>query len=513
VASRLAGRRAPPRRPAADRPARRAERHRPCNIFDVEGSRAGEAREAISRFILEKEANMKARPAPIGASAAFVQRPAAACLLRVPAILLALAGLVLVPVTAHAQSPVGEVAAVTGQELQNGNGYGRAELWAARRAEKRASLQPAEPTSGSPILGVVAMVAGRVGHVERAGEGLSLVVGGKESGSGIQGGVQWRDMALGRGDLTGGGANRADLTLRAIASLSGYSGAMAELALLELGGLPVNVAVRGAHERRADDAFFGIGPETVKDDETVFALRGSEAGLDAWWSGIEGLRVGAGLGVLGFDQRLSPQADNRSIEDAFSPAEAPGLGAEPTLARLIAFVEYDRRDARDYPRDGSYWRLSLADHRELDGDRFGFRRLRAETHHYFPFVKPRRVIAIRALADLTDAHDGRLVPFWLQPSLGGGEDMRGLSTFRFRAPHKLLVQTEYRWEAWVGLDMALFFDAGQVFADRGELSLGNLQTSYGVGFRFKLQESMLLRFDIGYGSGGLKPDLSFNRIF
>jgi hypothetical protein len=505
-----------------------------------------------------------------------VQRPAAAWLVRAPAkwlslsrlalapaILLSLSSLVLTPAIAHAQSPAGEAGAVTGQqqnatgdapasqqqsaagdppvslqqnatgdppasqqqnaagevaaasgqEAQNGNAYGRAEQWAARRAEKRASLEPAEPSSGSPILGAVAMVAGRVRHVDRAGDGLSLVVGGKESGSGIQGGVQWRDMALGRGELTRGGANRADLTLRAIASESGYTGAMAELAVLELGGLPFNLALRGAHERRTRDAFFGIGPETVKDDETVFALRGSEAGLDAWWSGIEGLRVGAGLGVLGFDQRLSPQADDRSIEDAFTPAEAPGLGAEPTLARLVAFVEYDRRDSRDYPRDGSYWTLSLADHRELDGDRFGFRRLRAETHHYFPFVKPRRVIAIRALADLTDAHDGRLVPFWLQPSLGGGEDMRGLSTFRFRAPHKLLVQTEYRWEAWVGLDMALFFDAGQVFADRGELSLGNLQTSYGVGFRFKLQESMLLRFDIGYGSGGLKPDLSFNRIF
>jgi hemolysin activation/secretion protein len=75
------------------------------------------------------------------------------------------------------------------------------------------------------------------------------------------------------------------------------------------------------------------------------------------------------------------------------------------------------------------------------------------------------------------------------------------------------VQTEYRWEAWVGLDMALFFDAGQVFADRSELSLENLQTSYGIGFRFKMQESMLLRFDLGYGSEGLKPDLSLNRIF
>jgi hypothetical protein len=38
---------------------------------------------------------------------------------------------------------------------------------------------------------------------------------------------------------------------------------------------------------------------------------------------------------------------------------------------------------------------------------------------------------------------------------------------------------EYRWEAWWALDDALFVDAGKVAADRKDLTLRDLDVSYG----------------------------------
>jgi hypothetical protein len=57
---------------------------------------------------------------------------------------------------------------------------------------------------------------------------------------------------------------------------------------------------------------------------------------------------------------------------------------------------------------------------------------------------------------------------------------------------------EYRWEVFSGLDMALFADAGKVFARRSQLifpRFGKLG-----GFRFPLQSRnrTFLRLDVGF---------------
>jgi hypothetical protein len=63
------------------------------------------------------------------------------------------------------------------------------------------------------------------------------------------------------------------------------------------------------------------------------------------------------------------------------------------------------------------------------------------------------------------------------------------------------MNAEYRWEAFAGLDMALFFDAGEVRPDWEQIDLQELKTSYGVGFRFNTFRSVFMRLDIGAGGG------------
>ena len=59
------------------------------------------------------------------------------------------------------------------------------------------------------------------------------------------------------------------------------------------------------------------------------------------------------------------------------------------------------------------------------------------------------------------------MPFYLMPTLGGNDTLRGFREYRFRGPHAILAQAEYRWEIWSGLDGALFYDAGKVADRRG----------------------------------------------
>ena len=68
----------------------------------------------------------------------------------------------------------------------------------------------------------------------------------------------------------------------------------------------------------------------------------------------------------------------------------------------------------------------------------------------------------------------------------------------------IFANLEHRWHAFSGLDMALFFDAGQVAARREDLSFEEMQTAAGFGFRFNVRNATFLRLDFGFSHEGMK---------
>jgi outer membrane protein assembly factor BamA len=136
-----------------------------------------------------------------------------------------------------------------------------------------------------------------------------------------------------------------------------------------------------------------------------------------------------------------------------------------------------------------------------------------EIQQYIPFFNQRRVIAMRGRLQTTDVNAAQQVPFFLLPTLGGSDDLRGFPEFRFKDRQSLILNLEYRWEAFSGLDMALFGDAGNVFERVGDIRLDKLETSYGVGFRFNTSKSVFLRLDIGFGPEGPRTFMKFNHVF
>ena len=89
------------------------------------------------------------------------------------------------------------------------------------------------------------------------------------------------------------------------------------------------------------------------------------------------------------------------------------------------------------------------------------------------------------------------------PALGGGSNLRGFSSWRFRDRHSLLLQAEWRVIVNRFLDMAVFYDAGKVTARRGDLNLDGLKSDYGLGFRFHGPLSTPLRIEFAKSNEGL----------
>jgi hypothetical protein len=82
--------------------------------------------------------------------------------------------------------------------------------------------------------------------------------------------------------------------------------------------------------------------------------------------------------------------------------------------------------------------------------------------------------------------------------------LRAYPSWRFRDRHSLLLSGEFRWiPNRLGLDMALFYDAGKVTARRQDLDLDGLESNVGIGIRFHGPMATPLRVELAKGREGL----------
>ena len=98
---------------------------------------------------------------------------------------------------------------------------------------------------------------------------------------------------------------------------------------------------------------------------------------------------------------------------------------------------------------------------------YSFRRLDVDLRQYLPFFSKQRVIALRAYTALTDSTTGRSIPFYLQPTLGGPDTLRGFRPFRFYDNNMMFFNGEYRFKVSSGLMAVLFAEGGEGFPPPG----------------------------------------------
>ena len=123
------------------------------------------------------------------------------------------------------------------------------------------------------------------------------------------------------------------------------------------------------------------------------------------------------------------------------------------------------------------------------------------------------MLVFRALAQTTDVDSGQVIPYFLMPSLGGANTLRGYGDFRFQDRHLLVFSAEYRWLPSRIIDMAIFVDSGKVTAERRDLDLDGLKTTYGIGIRFHGPTFTPLRADLARGDDGIRLHLTGSLTF
>ena len=109
---------------------------------------------------------------------------------------------------------------------------------------------------------------------------------------------------------------------------------------------------------------------------------------------------------------------------------------------------------------------------------------------------------------------GNDVPFYLQPTLGGSQMLRGFATDRFRDRQLVWAQAEYGWDLWPFLGAVLFYEGGVVGSAPAALSIKDFKRDYGIGFRFGSARTIAVRTDVAFGSGeGTRIAMRFSHAF
>ena len=381
----------------------------------------------------------------------------------------------------------------------------RTELLIQKRAEKAAELEPYQPTRIEKALLFLESSKPLQKIAPHNGFFIEYGYTGKPVGSGVAFGGGWRHDLFDR---------NARLVLEAGQSFRGYRMARADLSMPRLLDERLEVGVETSYHLHSQEDFYGLGFDTHRAERVNFRFRAPEFQGRLMVTPVRWMNAGVRLGWMGVD--VGPGTDDRfpSIEERFTDADAPGLLAQPDFSYTDVFTTLDTRDQPGNARQGSYLGVLWRRHNDLDLDRYSFHQVDIDAQQFFPIFDKKRVFALRVQLLTTTANDGQEVPFYFRPTLGGSTSLRSASDFRFRDRNVLASSFEYRWEAFSGLDMALFSDFGSVAERVGDLEFADVRGAYGIGLRFNTYRAVFLRFDVAAGgSEGIRSFLKFSKNF
>ena len=276
----------------------------------------------------------------------------------------------------------------------------------------------------------------------------------------------------------------------------------------------LSIGVGAKYQNFTQINYFGVGPDSDQSAQTDYRLKNIDIVGSATVRPTDWLSIG---GRVGYIRGLNITAGLSSIHppthDVFDGTTAPGLTIQPRYEHADVFVEADSRNVPGYPTSGGLYRLGLATYQDVDGSGKSFRRVDADATHFVPLFHRNWTIALRGRVALTETGAGNEVPFYLLPTLGGQNTLRGYLDYRFRDRNAALMSAEYRWPVFRMMDAALFADAGRGAVTAHGLLRERLDHNYGFGLRLHSETRWIGRIDVAKGREGMRVSLSLTARF
>ena len=258
-----------------------------------------------------------------------------------------------------------------------------------------------------------------------------------------------------------------------------------------------------------DVPFYGLGIDSPK-TAAGFGVTQAYGGGEIAWRPLAYMRLQGGAMYEDYTTGSPSGGARPPIESMFTALTAPALGLDPAYWHGTASLGIDWRPSPGYARRGGLYQVRY--HRYAGGVD-DFERVEGEVVQHLPLVRENWVLSLHGHAD-SILSDGAVVPYYLLPSLGGGDTLRGYSSWRFRDRNAALTTAEFRWIPNRNIvDVALFYDAGMVAPEFGDIALSQFKSDAGIGVRFHGPLSTPLRIEVAKGREGLHLVFSGSAAF
>ena len=380
----------------------------------------------------------------------------------------------------------------------------RSEAIEAARIEKEASLTPQSPSKAErKFVWAENSLAYTLlnGQVSGFGVGFGQIA----VGTGFAIGPQYR-----RSDLLGG-----MLTLRVgarVAVNESYLGRV-DLSLPSLVGGRAFLDFSTVHRNVSEMPYYGPGPDSSKSGRSDYRLEDTNVQLRPGFQPLRGVRAGLIGSYLAVNVGPGHSTRYISAERQYGPQAAPGIDRQTNFWRGGGFVEFDWRDRGSNPTSGGKYSAQYLRYLDRNLGVSSFFRLDLDAAQYIPLFNATKVIVLHGASSLTSSNDTQRVPFYLQPTLGGPDTLRGYRAFRFYGDNSFLMNAEYRWQLSSILDMVAFADGGKVFNRWEDWDLNHLESDVGFGLRLKYRSRVAFSLDTGFSHEGFQIWFRVHNLF
>jgi hypothetical protein len=378
----------------------------------------------------------------------------------------------------------------------------RQQVLEQEKAAKAAAVRPYEPDKAEKIFDWA------MDSFLLAPEGFLPLVTSMPKGDNVFHGGGIALGAMYRGFL----GDRAGWSASGLVSIPGYTHVDVTVDALQLAR--GRVALRGGAGWTSGGRipFYGVGAGSSQDNLTNFGVEMGYVGAQLRATPLPWFVLEGSAAIEDFTTK-SGSGSQPSIETVFTFPAVPGLLSAPRYVHSTASAGIDWRPVAGfakrgrpvvgYARSGGLYQVTYHDYRDAD-ETYSFSRVDAEVVQHIPILRENWVVSLRGLVQTT-LDDADVVPHFLLPMLGSGDTLRAFGTARFHDRHSMLMQAEWRWIPNRSfMDMALFYDAGKVAADRSALDFDGLEHDFGVGLRFHGPLTTPLRIDLAKGREGFR---------
>jgi len=335
--------------------------------------------------------------------------------------------------------------------------------------------------------------------------GIGLGIGQSGAGAGFAIGPQYSRSGLLSGKLG------LKINARGSPNRSYYGGA--NVSLRDLWGGHVLLDFEAARRSITETPYYGSGSGSQKSGRSDYRLEDTTVELRPTFVPVRHVRAGLAGAYVKTDIGPGHSSVYISTERQYTPETSPGLDRQTEFWRGGGFLEYDWRDRDWAPTSGGKYSAKYIRYLDRNLDSFSFLRLDFDAAQYVPLFNHTRVIALHGATSLTQTNGTQVVPFYLQPRLGGADTLRGYRTFRFSGDNSVLANLEYRWEVSPTASFTAFADAGKVFDRWSQWNLHNAQSDVGFAFAIRTESKVAFRIDTGFSHEGVQIWFRANNMF